>query len=90
LSQLKMNVAVGMPLYDFCMQFDHYRPVERLGASRFARTADEFVQHVNAYLADPALDREGRRRLVEMQVGRPLGTSCDSIIAALRRISVHA
>jgi hypothetical protein len=72
------------------MQFDHYRPVEQLGASRFARTPDQFVDHLNAYLADPSLDREGRRRLVELQVGQPLGASTECIIAALEHIAASA
>jgi hypothetical protein len=77
----------GMPLYDFCRLFEHYRPVEDLGASRFARSAAELVDHVNAYLSDPSLDREGRRRLVELQVGRPLGSSSRHVIDALARIA---
>jgi hypothetical protein len=80
----------GMPLYDFCMQFDHYRPVAELQAARFARTPDELAAHVNAYLADPSLDREGRRRLVALEVGQPLGTSTGHIVNTLARIAAHA
>jgi hypothetical protein len=76
-----------MPLYDFCMQFDHYRPVEELGAARFARTADQLVTYVNAYLENPALDREGRRRLVALEVGQPLGTSTSTVIDVLTRLA---
>jgi hypothetical protein len=76
-----------MPLYDFCMQFDHYRPVEELGAARFARTAGELADFVNAYLADPSLDRDGRRRLAELEVGQPLGTSTDRILETLAQIA---
>jgi hypothetical protein len=77
----------GMPLYDFCLQFDHYRPVVELAAARFARSAEELADHVNAYLKDPSLDREGRRRLAELEVGQPLGTSTDRILEALRQIA---
>lgn len=73
----------GIPSYDYCMKFDHYRPVEHLGAARFARTPDALAEHVNAYLADPALDRDGRRRLVDAQVGVPVGESNARILAAL-------
>jgi hypothetical protein len=82
--------AFGMPLYEFCLQFDHYRPVAELSASRFARTPDELVTHVNAYLADPSLDREGRKRLVDLEVGQPLGTSCRCIVRTLEQIAAHA
>jgi hypothetical protein len=77
----------GMPLYDFCLQFDHYRPVVELAAARFARSAEELADHVNAYLKDPSLDREGRRRLAELEVGQPLGTSTDRILEALGQIA---
>ena len=77
----------GMPLYDFCLQFDHYRPVAGLGAARFARTAGELADHVNAYLEDPSLDRDGRRRLADLEVGQPLGTSTARILETLGRIA---
>jgi hypothetical protein len=77
----------GMPLYEFCLQFDHYRPVAELGASRFARTADELAQHVNAYLDDPSLDRAGRQRLVDLEVGHPPGGATARIVETLRRIA---
>jgi hypothetical protein len=80
----------AMPIYDFCMQFDHYRPVSELGASRFARTPGELADLVNAYLGDPSLDREGRQKLVALEVGQPLGTSTDRIIEALRSIERQA
>jgi hypothetical protein len=77
----------GLPLFDFCMQFEHYRPVETLHAARFARTRDEFASMINAYLADPSLDRDGRRTLAELQVLKPLGQSSARIIAVLEQLS---
>jgi hypothetical protein len=77
----------GMPAYDFCMQFDHYRPVVELGASRFARSATEFADAVNLYLQDPAADRDGRRRLVDLEVSGPIGSSTGRIIRALRGLA---
>ena len=82
--------ALGIPLYDFCLQFDHYQPVAKLGACRFARTADQFADFVNAYLDNPALDREGRRRLVDLEVGGPPGSSAARIVDVLSRISIAA
>lgn len=77
----------GMPAYDFCMQFDHYRAVEQTGASRFARTTDQLADFVNLYLHDPESDREGRQRLVDLEVSGPLGSSTGRIIQALQRIA---
>lgn len=77
----------GMPVWDYYYFFEHYRPVVALGAARFARTPDQLAEHINAYLADPALDREGRRKLAELQVGVPLGESNRRIINVLRDIA---
>jgi hypothetical protein len=77
---------LGVPLWEYYYQFEHYRPVVELGAARFARSAEELAEHVNAYLENPALDREGRRRLVELQVGVPVGQSSRHIIEVLERI----
>ena len=77
----------GMPVWDYYYFFEHYRPVVELGASRCARSAEELAEHVNAYLRDPALDREGRRRLAEMQVRFPLDQSSCRIAEVLERIS---
>lgn len=79
----------GQPVWDYYYQFDHYRPVVELGAARFARSPEQLAEHVNAYLADPSLDREGRKKLVEMQVGAPLGDSCRRIVETLERIAAR-
>lgn len=77
----------GHPVWDFFYKFEHYRPVVELGAARFARSAEEMAEHVNAYLHNPSLDRDGRRRLVELQVGGAIGTSSARVIDVLERIS---
>jgi hypothetical protein len=59
----------GKPLWDFFYQFEHYRPVSQLGAARIARSRAELATHVNTYLDNPALDSEGRRQFVELEVG---------------------
>jgi hypothetical protein len=73
----------GMPVYDYYYCYEHLQPVIEFGASRIARSAGELTEFVNAYLDDPALDREGRRRLVELQVGMPLGQSSRRIVEVL-------
>ena len=77
----------GVPLWDFYYRFEHYRPVVELGAARFARTPEELARHVNAYLADPALDREARRRLVELEVGVPAGRSSRRVVEVLEEVA---
>ena len=68
--------------------FEHYRPVCELGAVGLARSAAELAAHVNAYLANPALDRENRRRLVALEVGWPVGESSRRIVDVLEGISL--
>jgi hypothetical protein len=77
----------GMPLWDYYYQFEHYRPVVELGAVRCARSSDQLAEHINAYLLDPALDRDARRKLVEMQLSVPPGQSTDRLVDAVSRIS---
>jgi hypothetical protein len=76
----------GTPLWDHHYQFEHYRPVVEFGAARFARSPDELAQHVNTYLDNPNLDREGRRRFVELEVGDTVGRSGRRILEALEQI----
>jgi hypothetical protein len=77
----------GIPVWDFFYQFEHYTNVVKLGAARFARSPGELVAHVNAYLSNPRLDAEGRRRLTEMQVGVPIGRSCTRILQVLETLA---
>jgi len=79
--------TLGIPLGDLYYRFEHYRPVVELGAARCVRSADELADAVNAYLLDPSLDRDARRRFVELEVAGPLGHACDRIVAVLARIA---
>ena len=76
----------GTSMWEFVRGFEHYDPVVELGAARFAHTVDQLAEHVNAYLADPSLDREGRRQFVELEVGAPIGESSNRIVQVLEAI----
>jgi hypothetical protein len=76
-----------VPLWDLYYQWEHYAPVVRLGAARIARSPEQLTEHVNAALANPATDRDGRRKLVELQVGAPIGTAGVNITHVLSRIA---
>jgi hypothetical protein len=58
-------------IYDFT----HYANIVRTGGVRIARSADELIKHINAYLEDPSLDREARARIVSEQCFRIDGHS---------------
>jgi hypothetical protein len=66
------------------------------GATRVARSPEQLAEYVNAYLENPALDREGRRRLVDLEIDVPLGESSRRIVhvletlaSARREVPVH-
>lgn len=61
------NSYVGNPLlwYDFV----HLRPLVESGAARVASSPEELVEHVQAYLADPSLDRASRRDVAKLECG---------------------
>lgn len=77
---------LGVPIWELYYQYDHYQPVMELGAARVARSPEALAEHVTAYLADPALDRDGRRRLAELQVMAPLAGASDRMLSVLERI----
>ncbi|MEJ5276331.1 MAG: hypothetical protein WHU94_10510 [Thermogemmata sp.] len=79
----------GMPIFEFHYRFEHWQPVMEFGAARVARSPEELAEHVNAYLENPALDREGRRKLVELEVGVPVGRSAETLVAALEGIAAR-
>jgi hypothetical protein len=45
-------------------RFTHYVNITRHGAVRLAEHPAQLVAQIGRYLQDPALDREGRRRVV--------------------------
>src|SRR5258708_33810273 len=77
----------GMSLWDYYYFFDHYRPVVELKAARPARSAEQLADLINAYLENPDLDAEGRRQLVNMQVGVPLAESSSRIVDILSDVA---
>jgi ubiquinone/menaquinone biosynthesis C-methylase UbiE len=77
---------LGRSLWDYYYCFEHYQPVLELGAARVARTAAQLAEHVNAYLDNPSLDRDNRRRLVDLQVGCRPGASTAAIVSILQTL----
>lgn len=71
----------GKPLWEYYYQFEHYKPVVSLQAARFPKSVSELSADIQRYLDDPSLEREGRRKLVELEIGQPVGTGGDHLIA---------
>jgi hypothetical protein len=59
--------------------YTHYRKLMAMGGARVAYSLDELVAHINAYLEDPALDRQGRARIVERMCGPLDGKSGERV-----------
>ncbi|MDP3727714.1 MAG: CDP-glycerol glycerophosphotransferase family protein [bacterium] len=64
-------------------QTEHYAKAVATGAIRLARSREELIAAVNAYLADPSLDREKRERLIRMQCWRVDGKAGERIAHAV-------
>jgi hypothetical protein len=60
-------------------EFAHLQGLLRGGAARVARSLDELVAEVAAYLADPARDRAARRRVAEEECGPLDGRSGERV-----------
>ena len=63
--------------------FTHYANLVRTGGVRVATSETELIERINAYLENPALDRESRAQLVSEQCFRVDGKSGERVGAAL-------
>lgn len=50
-------------------EYDHYKPLVESGGVRIARSPEEFHKIFLMYYKDPSIDREGRRKIVEIECG---------------------
>jgi len=66
------------------LQYEHYDNVVKSGAVKIAKNAEELYTNVNAYLRNPNLDLENRRKLIDMQVGKPLDETTQACVQALK------
>ena len=48
----------------------HYGKALKTGAMRLPESEEELIRDINQYLANPSLDREGRRCLINEQCGK--------------------
>lgn len=63
----------------YTKQWVHYQPILKSGGTRVAYSLDELLAAINAYLKDPSLDREGRKRIVDEQCYKLDGKSGERI-----------
>lgn len=48
-------------------EYDNFVPVIKSGGVVLSKTTDDFIKHVNEYLENPSKDKEGRKRLSEIE-----------------------
>ncbi len=50
------------------LNFPHYKPVVESGAVRVAKNMDEVAQYIMMYLKDRSIDRENRKKIVDLLI----------------------
>jgi hypothetical protein len=76
-------------LQHYYYTYDHYRTVTESGAVRIARTYDELIDEVAAYIDDPSQDRQERAKLLSLWCGEVDGRAAERVAEALRRFSTN-
>ncbi len=71
-------------------RWTHFSPVAQSGGVWLADDMDDVVAAVRAYLADPALHRDGRRWIVEHVAGRADGRAGERLGAAISEVAARA
>jgi hypothetical protein len=83
--------GVARPPYERSIRraydYTHYQPIVNSGGAPIAETFDALIAQVNAYLADPARDAAGRRRIAEEQAGRLDGQAGFRVAGAIARFA---
>ena len=80
------NGANGLYNDQRFLQYEHYDNVVKSGAVKIAKNAEELYAAVNVYLRNPNLDLQNRKKLIRMQVGKPLEDTTLACVAALKAI----
>lgn len=86
-----VNTAFGNPengLYNDqrFLRYEHYDNVVQSGAVKVAKNSKELYTAVNTYLKNPHTDHEQRKKLIKMQVGKPLEETTQACIQILKSI----
>lgn len=64
-------------------EWSHFAPVARTGGLWMAEDDDAVIAGVRAYLSEPSLHRDGRRRMVELVCGGTVGGAGDRFAEAV-------
>ena len=65
------------------LDYIHMAKLLALGGIRIARSFKELEEHINSYLCDPSLDKQGRMLSVLKECGPPDGQATDRVVETL-------
>lgn len=68
------------------LKFGHYEKVVESGAVKVARNKVQLLEAINFYLNNPAEDSANRKKLLDLQIGKPLENTSQRIALALAEI----
>lgn len=82
------------PYYDSVRQFYdetrvHYIPILKSGGVRSANNKEELIKHINMYLENHDLDKDGRKKIIEEQCWKLDGKSGERIFNYLLEFTKH-
>jgi CDP-glycerol glycerophosphotransferase (TagB/SpsB family) len=64
-------------------KYDNFQPVINSGGVVLSKTQDEFKNHIKEYLKNPSKDKEGRKKLAEMEAKYLDGKSTERLFRVL-------
>lgn len=70
----------------YIYQTTHYSPLVSTGGFRIADTPEDLINYINLYLENPGLDREGRKKIVDLVCGSNVGKASEKIANAISKI----
>ena len=65
--------------------YNHFQPIMKSGGAPLARNEEQFEKFIRAYLANPAIDRVGRRQIVELECQFTEGQSSQRVVKELEK-----
>lgn len=79
----------GRPYWQSLRRFydyDHQRSILSTGGVKLAKNMEELIRYVSDYLADPAKDRDGRRKIIEERCWRLDGRSSERLAGIVLKL----
>lgn len=69
------------------LQYPHIENVVNSNATRIVKSKDELIDAIKLYIQNPDIDLENRKKLIQLQIGKPLEGTSERIAEILRKWS---